>query len=99
MIWGTNLLYYLSYNERYIDAKVWALPARGSILARGVPVSVSTGCWRYFKMQKTNNGQIVRNVRFDIVTDRNEEFHNLFRNESLLKRDQTLRRALFFLTR
>ena len=32
---------------------------------------------------KTNNGQIARSVRFDIARDKNEEFHNLFRNEVL----------------
>ena len=34
-------------------------------------------------MQKINNGQIARSVRFDIATDKNEEFHTLFRNEVL----------------
>lgn len=36
-------------------------------------------------MQKINNnkGQIARSVRFDIATDKNEEFHTLFRNEIL----------------
>ena len=39
-------------------------------------------------MQKINNNtnntdQIARSVRFDIATDRNEEFHTLFRNEVL----------------
>ena len=35
-------------------------------------------------MQKFNNkGQIARSVRFDIATDKNEEFHTLFRNEIL----------------
>lgn len=28
-------------------------------------------------------GQIARSVRFDIATDKNEEFHTLFRNEIL----------------
>jgi heme-degrading monooxygenase HmoA len=32
---------------------------------------------------KANKGQIARSVRFDIATDKNEEFHNLFRNEVL----------------
>ena len=32
---------------------------------------------------KTNKGQIARSVRFDIATDKNEEFHTLFRNEIL----------------
>jgi heme-degrading monooxygenase HmoA len=35
------------------------------------------------KMQTINNGQIARSVRFDIATDKNEEFHTLFRNEVL----------------
>jgi heme-degrading monooxygenase HmoA len=39
------------------------------------------------KMQTTNgrntNGQIARSVRFDLATDKNDEFHNLFRNEVL----------------
>jgi hypothetical protein len=35
-------------------------------------------------MQKINNkGQIARSVRFDIATDKNEQFHTLFRNEIL----------------
>jgi heme-degrading monooxygenase HmoA len=32
---------------------------------------------------KTNKGQIARSVRFDIASDKSEEFHNLFRNEVL----------------
>jgi heme-degrading monooxygenase HmoA len=32
---------------------------------------------------KTNKEQIARSVRFDIARDKNEEFHNLFRNEVL----------------
>ena len=38
---------------------------------------------KYSKMQKINNGQIARSVRFDIATDKNEEFHTLFRNNVL----------------
>ena len=34
-------------------------------------------------MQKINKDQIARSVRFDIATDKNEEFHTLFRNEVL----------------
>lgn len=30
-----------------------------------------------------NTGQIARSVRFDIATDKNEQFHTLFRNEVL----------------
>jgi heme-degrading monooxygenase HmoA len=30
-----------------------------------------------------NKGQIARSVRFDIATDKNEQFHTLFRNEIL----------------
>jgi len=32
---------------------------------------------------KTNKGQIARSVRFDIATDKNDEFHTLFKNEIL----------------
>lgn len=32
---------------------------------------------------KTKNGQIARSVRFDIATDKNDEFHTLFKNEVL----------------
>jgi heme-degrading monooxygenase HmoA len=32
---------------------------------------------------KTNKGQIARSVRFDLATDKNDEFHSLFRNEVL----------------
>ena len=32
---------------------------------------------------KTNKGQIARSVRFDIATDKNDEFQTLFRNEIL----------------
>ena len=34
-------------------------------------------------MQKLNNEQVARSVRFDIATNKNEEFHKLFRNEVL----------------
>ena len=34
-------------------------------------------------MQKTDNEQVARSVRFDIATNKNEEFHTLFRNEVL----------------
>jgi hypothetical protein len=34
-------------------------------------------------MKTINNEQIARSVRFDIATDKNEEFHTLFRNEVL----------------
>jgi heme-degrading monooxygenase HmoA len=34
-------------------------------------------------VQKINNEQVARSVRFDIATDKNEEFHTLFRNEVL----------------
>ncbi len=30
-----------------------------------------------------NEGQIARSVRFDIATDKNDQFHSLFRNEIL----------------
>jgi heme-degrading monooxygenase HmoA len=32
---------------------------------------------------KTNKGQIARSVRFDIATDKNDEFQTLFKNEVL----------------
>lgn len=32
---------------------------------------------------KTNKGQIARSVRFDLATDKTDEFHTLFRNEVL----------------
>jgi heme-degrading monooxygenase HmoA len=41
------------------------------------------GVLENFKMQTINNPQIARSVRFDIATDKNEEFHTLFRNEVL----------------
>jgi heme-degrading monooxygenase HmoA len=34
-------------------------------------------------VQKTDNEQVARSVRFDIATNKNEEFHTLFRNEVL----------------
>ncbi len=34
-------------------------------------------------MQKIDNGQVARSVRFDIATDKNEQFHNIFRNDVL----------------
>lgn len=32
---------------------------------------------------QTIKGQVARSVRFDIATDKNEEFHKLFKNEVL----------------
>jgi len=32
---------------------------------------------------QTTKGQVARSVRFDIATDKNEEFHKLFKNEVL----------------
>ena len=32
---------------------------------------------------QTNTGRVARSVRFDIATDKNEEFHKLFKNEVL----------------
>ena len=44
----------------------------------------SDGVLEIFQMIKSNsNGQIARSVRFDIATDKNEQFHTLFRNEIL----------------
>ena len=34
-------------------------------------------------MQKITNEQVARSVRFDIATDKNEEFHTIFRNDVL----------------
>jgi heme-degrading monooxygenase HmoA len=34
-------------------------------------------------IKNNSNGQIARSVRFDIATDKNEQFHTLFRNEIL----------------
>jgi len=34
-------------------------------------------------MQKINNEQVARSVRFDIAIDKNEEFHKIFRNDVL----------------
>jgi heme-degrading monooxygenase HmoA len=34
-------------------------------------------------MQQIDKGQVARSVRFDIATDKNEEFHKLFKNEVL----------------
>jgi quinol monooxygenase YgiN len=53
-------------------------------------------------MQKINNNttkntdQIARSVRFDIATDKNEEFHTLFRNEILptLKKQEGFKNEL-----
>jgi heme-degrading monooxygenase HmoA len=44
----------------------------------------SDGVLEILRMIKNNsNGQIARSVRFDIATDKNEQFHTLFRNEIL----------------
>jgi heme-degrading monooxygenase HmoA len=34
-------------------------------------------------MQQINKEQVARSVRFDIATDKNEEFHTIFRNDIL----------------
>jgi heme-degrading monooxygenase HmoA len=53
------------------------------ILARRGPAD-SDGVLEIFQMIKTTKkGQIARSVRFDIATDKNEEFQTLFRNEIL----------------
>src|SRR6266480_813939 len=52
------------------------------------------------QMQKINNkGQVARSVRFDIGTDKNEEFHTIFRNDILpiLKKQDGFRNELLFL--
>jgi heme-degrading monooxygenase HmoA len=53
--------------------------------------------WRC-KMQKINKGQVARSVRFDIATDKNEEFHTIFRNDVLpiLKKQDGFRNELLF---
>jgi heme-degrading monooxygenase HmoA len=43
----------------------------------------TNGVLENVKMQTNNAGQIARSVRFDIATDKTEEFHKLFRNEVL----------------
>jgi heme-degrading monooxygenase HmoA len=47
-------------------------------------------------MQKINNNQVARSVRFDIATDKNEEFHTIFRNDILpvLKKQDGFRNEL-----
>ena len=47
-------------------------------------------------MQKINKGQVARSVRFDIATDKNEEFHTIFRNDVLpiLKKQEGFRNEL-----
>jgi heme-degrading monooxygenase HmoA len=49
-------------------------------------------------MRKINNGQVARSVRFDIATDKNEEFHTIFRNDvlPLLKKQDGFRDELLF---
>jgi hypothetical protein len=49
-------------------------------------------------MQKINNGQFARSIRFDIATDKNEEFHTLFRNQVLpmLKKQDGFKNELLF---
>ena len=48
------------------------------------------------QMQKINNGQVARSVRFDIATDKNEQFHTIFRNDVLpiLKKQEGFRNEL-----
>lgn len=47
-------------------------------------------------MQKINNGQVARSVRFDIATDQNEQFKTIFKNDVLpvLKRQDGFRDEL-----
>lgn len=47
-------------------------------------------------MQNIDKGQVARSVRFDIATDKNEEFHTIFRNEVLpiLKKQDGFRNEL-----
>jgi len=53
------------------------------ILARRGPANTD-GVLEILQMIKNNDkGQIARSVRFDIATDKNEQFHTLFKNEIL----------------
>ena len=53
------------------------------ILARRGPANTD-GVLEITQMIKNDGkGQIARSVRFDIATDKNEQFHTLFRNEIL----------------
>jgi heme-degrading monooxygenase HmoA len=53
------------------------------ILARRGPAK-SDGVLEIFQMNKNDTkAQIARSVRFDIATDKNEQFHTLFKNEIL----------------
>ena len=53
------------------------------ILARRGPANTD-GVLEILQMIKNNDkGQIARSVRFDIATDKNEQFQTLFRNEIL----------------
>ncbi|HET9637196.1 MAG TPA: antibiotic biosynthesis monooxygenase [Gemmatimonadaceae bacterium] len=47
-------------------------------------------------MQKITNEQVARSVRFDIATDKSEEFHTIFRNDILpvLKKQDGFRNEL-----
>jgi heme-degrading monooxygenase HmoA len=66
---------------------LWRSPGCGDFPARRGPVK-SHGVMEIPKMQnakngKTNKEQIARSVRFDIASNKNEEFQTLFRNEIL----------------
>ena len=53
------------------------------ILARRGPANTD-GVLEILQMIKNNDkGQVARSVRFDIATDKNEQFQTLFRNEIL----------------
>jgi hypothetical protein len=65
------------------DLVLLALADLRRILARRGTAD-SDGVLEILRMIKNNsNGQIARSVRFDIATDKNEQFHTLFRNEIL----------------
>ena len=76
-------------NETALSASILRLrrsPGCGDFPSRRGPVK-SHGVMEIPTMQttngKTNKGQIARSVRFDIATNKNDEFQSLFRNEIL----------------
>jgi heme-degrading monooxygenase HmoA len=56
------------------------------------------GVVEILNMQKIDKGQVARSVRFDLATDKNEEFHTIFRNDVLpiLKKQDGFRNELLF---
>jgi heme-degrading monooxygenase HmoA len=72
---------------------------RFAVDPRNAPSANSGGALWRSEMQKINKGQVARSVRFDIGTDKNEEFHTIFRNDILpiLKKQDGFRNELLFL--